>query len=228
MRFQAAHKLVTYLLVLAAFGTLASAGAVGTASAGVFLVLATASWFTDAGGRGAALVDRHATPLRLGVAAGVAASAWLVARRAPEPELEPMVLLVLTLLGLKLFHRRGHRDDVHVFVLSFLLMLAAGALGGSVLYAVGFVAYVLLATWALLLFHLRREMEENYLVKHSAQAPSQKVGVARILNSRRIVGAPFFAATAAVALAIGAGAVATFALVPRVGAGLVFGERRAA
>ena len=70
-------------------------------------------------------------------------------------------------------------------------------------------------------------MEENYLVKHSAQAPSQKVGVARILNSRRVVGAPFLAATAVVALGVAAGAVATFALVPRIGAGFVFGAARA-
>ena len=42
-------------------------------------------------------------------------------------------------------------------------------------------------------------MEENYLVSHSAQAPSQKVGVGRILGSRRVVGRAFFAATFVVA-----------------------------
>src|SRR5262249_9418541 len=90
-----------------------------------------------------------------------------------------------------------------------------------------FIAYVLAATWALVLFHLRREMEENYLVKHSAQAPSQKVGVARILASRRVVGAPFLLATAAVGLGVGVGAFATFALVPRMSRGFVFGAGRA-
>ena len=72
---------------------------------------------------------------------------------------------------------------------------------------VAFALYVVLATWTLILFHLRREMEENYLVKHSGQAPSQKVGVSRILNSRRVVGGSFLAATGAVALAVFAGAV---------------------
>ena len=47
----------------------------------------------------------------------------------------------------------------------------------SFLFALAFALYVVLATWALILFHLRREMEENYLIKHSSQAPSQKVGV---------------------------------------------------
>jgi transglutaminase-like putative cysteine protease len=137
------------------------------------------------------------------------------------------VEFVLVALAAKLFYRRNNRDDVHVFVLSFLLVLAAAALGGSALFAPAFLAYVLAATWALVLFHLRREMEENYLVKHSAQAPSQKVGVARILASRRVVGGSFFAATGAVAACVALGAFATFAFVPRLGAGSVLGAARA-
>src|SRR5204862_5299824 len=142
------------------------------------------------------------------------------------PDLGPALNLVMFLLGYKLFYRRVNRDYLHIYVLSFLVVLAAAALAQSFLFALAFALYVVAATWALILFHLRREMEENYLVKHSAQAPSQKVGVARILNSRRIVGRPFFAATGAVGLAVVGGAVATFALVPRVGAGIVFGGRR--
>src|SRR5204863_307594 len=81
----------------------------------------------------------------------------------------PGVRSVLTAVGVKRCYRRNNRDDVHVFVLAFLLVLAAAALGGSFFFGVSFVAYVVLATWALVLFHLRREMEENYLVKHSSQ-----------------------------------------------------------
>jgi transglutaminase-like putative cysteine protease len=228
VRFQATHKLVTYLLVLAAFGTLASTGILPPGTALAFLGLLVVSWFAEPGGRLATLLDRLATPLRVVIVALFALAAWAAARRLPEPDLLPVLQLVLLGLGLKLFHRRNNRDDVHIFVLAFLLVIAAGALGGTFLFAMGFVLYVVLATWALVLFHLRREMEENYLVKHSTQAVSQKVGVARILNSRRVVGAPFFAATGLVGLAVAAGAVATFALVPRVGAGFVFGASRSA
>ena len=59
------------------------------------------------------------------------------------------------------------------------------------MFVAAFAVYVVVAVWALILFHLRREMEENYLIKHSAQAPSQKVGVGRILGSRRVVGGSF-------------------------------------
>jgi hypothetical protein len=228
VRFQATHKLVTYLLVLAAFGALASTGALPALTALGFLALVALSWAAEAGGRFAALLDRLAVPVRVVVVALFAVAAWAAARRLPEPDLVPVLQLVLLGLALKLFHRRNNRDDVHIFVLAFLLVIAAGALGGSFLFALGFMAYVVLATWALALFHLRREMEENYLVKHSTQAVSQKVGVARILNSRRVVGASFFTAMGVVGAGVAAGAIATFALVPRVGAGFVFGGARPA
>jgi len=227
VKFQATHKLVTYLLVLAAFATLASAGAVTRSMALVFLGLVAVSWGIDAGGTRAALLDRRLTLARVLLGAVLVQRTWVVARQLPEPDLVPVVDFVLVALGAKLFYRRNNRDDVHVFVLAFLLVLAAAALGGNLLFAFGFVAYVVLATWALVLFHLRREMEENYLVKHSTQAPSQKVGVSRILNSRRVVGASFFVAMGGVAAAVAAGALATFAFVPRVGAGFVFGAPRA-
>ncbi|HVU51903.1 MAG TPA: transglutaminaseTgpA domain-containing protein [Polyangia bacterium] len=227
MRFQATHKLATYLLVLAAFATLASAGAVSGAMAILFLSLVGLSWRADAGSPRAALLDRRLTVARLIVGAVLVANTWILARQLPEPDLVPVVDFVLVALAAKLFYRRNNRDDVHVVVLSFLLVLAAAALGGNFLFSLAFCAYVLAATWALVLFHLRREMEENYLVKHSAQAPSQKVGVARILASRRVVGAPFLLAMAGVALGVAAGAFATFALVPRMGQGLVFGAARA-
>ena len=202
MRFQATHKLVTYLLALAAFATLASTGSVSGTMALIFLGLVAASWTIDAGGPRAALFDRRLTLTR--VLRGRRASCserGVMARQLPEPDLVPVVDFVLVALAVKLCYRRNNRDDVHVFVLAFLLVLAAAALGGNFLFSFGFVAYVFAATWALVLFHLRREMEENYLVKHSAQAPSQKVGVARILASRRVVGAPFLAATGVVAWA---------------------------
>jgi hypothetical protein len=222
LRFQATHKLVTYLLVLSAFGTLASTDGLSLASALAFLAAWALSWAVDPGGRAARLLERAAMPLRALLMAFSALVAWQILRRLSEPDLAPILNLILVLLAYKLFHRRSNRDYLHLYVLSFLLVLAGSALAGSFLYAAAFAVYVVLATWTLILFHLRREMEENYLVKHSAQAPSQKVGVARILNSRRVVGRSFFAATGAMALAVVAGAVTTFALVPRVGARFAF------
>jgi transglutaminase-like putative cysteine protease len=228
VRFQATHKLVTYLLVLSAFATLATTGTVSGWMALIFLGMVCVSWRIEAGGPKAAFFDRRLTLTRVLVGVVLVDNTWILARQLPEPDLVPVVNFVLVALAVKLCYRRNNRDDVHIFVLSFLLVLAAAALGGNFLFTFGFVGYVMAATWALVLFHLRREMEENYLVKHSAQAPSQKVGVARILASRRVVGAPFLLATGAVAVGVAAGAFATFALVPRMGQGFVFGASRGA
>src|SRR5207245_2581659 len=103
--------------------------------------------------------------------------------------------MVLGLLGYKLYHRRSNRDYFQIYVLTFLLVLAAAVAAQSVLFAAGFAVYLVLGVWTLILFHLRREMEENYLIKHSREAPSEKVEVDRILNSRRVVGRSFFLST---------------------------------
>ena len=93
-------------------------------------------------------------------------SLFQVIESFPEPELTPILNVVLFLLGYKLFHRRNNRDYLQIYVLSFLLVLAAAWLAQTIFFVVGFVAYVVLATWTLILFHLRREIEDNYLVKH--------------------------------------------------------------
>jgi protein-glutamine gamma-glutamyltransferase len=225
MRFQAAHKLVTYLLVLSALAGLATTHALAPGSAIAFLCVAALSYWADAGPRWAAALDRAAGAMRVATGVLLVAIVWRIWRRMPDADLTSAFDLVLALLGYKLLYRRNHRDYVHVYALSFLLMLVASTITSTFLFVAAFAVYVVLATWALILFHLRREMEENYLVRHSAQAPSQKVGIGRILGSRRVVGRAFFAATFAVAAAVFVGALAVFAFVPRLGAGFVLGAR---
>ena len=306
MRFQLTHKLATYLLVLAAMGGLASASLLEPAAAIAALGLGLVSWFLDPGTRAARLLERVALPARLLVAGLVVTCVWRVWRRLPEPDPTPIVRLVVFLTVVKLCHRSANRDYLQIYLLAFLMMLAGGAYAQSFWFVVAFAAYVVLTTWTLILLHLRREMEENYLVKHSGlpasnaggspranaapsrtglaprasvvgvgaragttgsgsgrqsarvpdgsrgvtQAPggaahplgaqgqppvrpslvtstSHRVGVARILSSRRVVGASFLAATGGVALLVCVGAALTFALVPRVGTGFAFGGPRA-
>jgi hypothetical protein len=223
MRFQLAHKLVTYLLVLAAVAALAATRALSSTTALVFLAACAASFAVDPGNRLAAALDRATLGLRIASLLLFAALLWRIWRHLPDPDYGPGFDLGLALLGYKLFYRRTHRDYVHVLAFSFLLVLVASTLAASFAFVVAFAVYVTFAVWGLILFHLRREMEENYLVKHSAQAPSQKVGVGRILGSRRVVGGSFFLATGGVALTVLAVAVAIFMFVPRMGAGFVLG-----
>ncbi|MFL5307250.1 MAG: DUF3488 and DUF4129 domain-containing transglutaminase family protein [Polyangia bacterium] len=225
MRFQAAHKLVTYLLVLSSLGALATTHALSPTSATAFLVVAAVSFFVDAGGKAAAAVDHGARFVRAATGALLAAIVWRIWRRMPDADLGPAFDLILALVAYKLLFRRSHRDYVQIYALTFLLVLVASTVTATFIFVAAFAVYVVLATWALILFHLRREMEENYLVRHSAQAPSQKVGIGRILGSRRVVGGAFFGATFLVAAGVFMGAVTVFACVPRLGAGFVLGGR---
>ena len=226
MRFQAAHKLVTYLLVLSALAALGTTRVLAPASAIAFLIVCACSFGVDAGSpRLTAALDRAAGGVRAATGLLLVAIVWRIWRRMPDADLAPAFDLVLVLLGYKLLYRRNHRDYVHIYALSFILVLVASTITATFLFVAAFAVYVVLATWALILFHLRREMEENYLVRHSAQAPSQKVGIGRILGSRRVVGRAFFAATFVVAAAVFVGALGVFAFVPRLGAGFVLGAR---
>jgi hypothetical protein len=226
MRFQAAHKLVTYLLVLSALAALGTTRVLAPASAIAFLIVCACSFGVDAGSpRLAAALDRATGGVRAATGLLLVAIVWRIWRRMPDADLAPAFDLVLVLLGYKLLYRRNHRDYVHIYALSFILVLVASTITATFLFVAAFAVYVVLATWALILFHLRREMEENYLVRHSAQAPSQKVGIGRILGSRRVVGRAFFAATFMVAAAVFVGALGVFAFVPRLGAGFVLGAR---
>ncbi|HEU5057211.1 MAG TPA: DUF3488 and transglutaminase-like domain-containing protein, partial [Kofleriaceae bacterium] len=134
--------------------------------------------------------------------------------------------LLLFLLVAKLFGRRASRDYQQVYILSFLMLVAATVLNSEVSFGLFFLGFVVASTWALVLIHLRREMEDNFLVRHADGAASQPVQVARLLASRRIVGAGFFAGTALVSIAVFAGATLLFLAVPRIGFGLFFAKSR--
>lgn len=134
---------------------------------------------------------------------------------------------LLFLLVAKLFNRRSSRDYQQAYVVSFLMLVAGTTLNADLSYAVCFLGYVVFATWALILFHLRREIEENFLLKHASDSSSEKVEVERILNSKRIVGAAFLGGTSAVSLVIFFGSALLFFLFPRIGFGLFFQKSRA-
>ena len=151
------------------------------------------TWGTLAESRRARDWQREACALRREVTAKILLpTPW---SPLPEPDLTPILNLVLFLLVYKLFHRRSNRDYLQLYILSFLVVLAGAWLAQTVMFVVGFATYVVLATWTLILFHLRHEIEDNYLVKHLPEAGSEKVTAARVLNSRRVVGRSFFLST---------------------------------
>jgi len=226
MRLRSAHKTATFLLASTAIFTLASANVLAVSTL-IFIVLGVGlAWHTDAGSPIAQWVDRATPIINVMVLLFLAAAVFQVARSFPEVDLSPFLSFALFLLVVKLCQRRSNRDYLQVFIMSFLVMLAASWLATSVIFVLGFSAYVVLTTWTLILFHLRREIEDNYIVRHASEGHTEQVTATRVLNSRRVVGAWFFTATGLVAVAVLLGSSLVFAMVPRVGLGFILGGVR--
>lgn len=120
----------------------------------------------------------------------------------------PVVDLLLLLLCAEALRPLESRHEERLYALSFALLLASTAYRPGVLFAVAFVAYVVLATVALVLGHVRREAERH------------RIHELRVSNR-------FLAATAAfsgVTLAMSAVVFLAFPRVPRgwMGRGLTF------
>ena len=226
MKFRLIHKLTSYLLAGTALATLASSEATSWLSVAALTAAAILSWFIEPDTRPGRLLDRAVPLLNLATVGLFALAVLQVVRSFPDVDLSPFLNFVLFLLGYKLCQRRGNRDYLQIYILSFLVMLAAAWQATSAVFIVGFFLYVLLATWTLILFHLRREIEENYLVRHTGDASGARVTVTRVLNSRRVVGGPFFLYTGLVAALVFGGAALVFVSIPRVGLGFILGGVR--
>lgn len=226
MKFRSVHKLTTYLLASTAVFALASSGILSTASLILFILAVGLSWHAEPETRIGDWFDRLGNLLNIVTLLLLVLAVFQVARSYPEIDLLPFLDFVLFLLALKLCQRRGNRDYLQVYILSFLIMLAAAWLATSVVFVIGFAIYVVLATWTLVLFHLRREIEENYIVRHSSEMRTEQVTATRVLNSRRVVGGTFFAVTGGIAMLVLLGSSLVFAIVPRVGIGFILGGVR--
>jgi len=135
----------------------------------------------------------------------------------------PLTLAIEFAAVLQLFRiatRRGAAHDTQIVALALLHMIAATMLGGGLLFAFCFVAFIVVTPPALVLSHLRREVEGNYR-QGARDRTGLPVDVPRILRSRRVVGRGFLAFTASLSLPILLFTALLFAVFPRVGLSLL-------
>ncbi|MCS6913895.1 MAG: DUF3488 and transglutaminase-like domain-containing protein [Myxococcales bacterium] len=223
MRFAATHKAVSYLMVSTAFSVLALSGELPPELTVLTTVGIVGSYFFEPQRHSFMnhRLYRHGWNLALVVLLGLSILSYLRA----EPLLGIGSRFLCCLLLAKLWNRKTNHDYLHAYIISFFMLVAGSILNNNLIYAICFIGYVVFATWALTLLHLRREMEENYLLKHlpardGRGAESERVEVERILNSRRVVGTPFLLGTSLISLAIFASSAVIFLLMPRIGIGL--------
>ena len=215
MRFGLVHRIMTD--ALAALGVVAVVNTAGmtpwtTGFVLIGLALALAvpeSWQSKPWLRHLATIG----PLTLFAVQGVR---FVAGRSALDIAVEFAAVLQI----IRLATRRGAAHDQQIIVLALLHFVAGTVLGGGLSYGLCFVGFLIVAPGALVLSHLRREVEGNYR-QGARDRTGLPVDVPRILRSRRVVGRGFLATTCLLSVPIFLFTAALFVMFPRVGLSLL-------
>jgi len=125
---------------------------------------------------------------------------------------------------LRLSTRRGAAHDQQVIVLALLHLIAGTVLGSGLTYGLCFLGFLVITPGALVLSHLRREVEGNYR-QGARDRTGLPVDVPRILRSRRVIGRQFLLLTCLLSVPIFLFTAVLFVLFPRVGLSLLLLNR---
>lgn len=134
--------------------------------------------------------------------------------------LETAIEFAAALQVIRLATRRGAAHDQQVIVLALLHLIAATVLGSGLSYGLCFLGFLVIAPGALVLSHLRREVEGNYR-QGARDRTGLPVDVPRILRSRRVIGRSFLIFTCLLSVPIFLFTLALFVAFPRVGLSLL-------
>ena len=116
--------------------------------------------------------------------------------------------------------RRGAAHDQQIILLALLHLVAGTVLGGGLAYALSLVGFLVIAPGALVLSHLRREVEGNYR-QGARDRTGLPVDVPRILRSRRVISRGFLLVTCSLSIPVFVFTALLFLLFPRVGLSLL-------
>jgi transglutaminase-like putative cysteine protease len=138
--------------------------------------------------------------------------------------LDVVIEFAAALQIIRLATRKGAAHDQQVIVLALLHLISGTVLGGGLGYGLCFLGILIVAPGALVLSHLRREVEGNYR-QGARDRTGLPVDVPRILRSRRVVGRTFLGVTCLLSIPIVIFTAALFILFPRVGLSLLLLNR---
>jgi transglutaminase-like putative cysteine protease len=195
-------KLTLYLLVLDAFGAVYLTGILDWPGLAGVLLAILGSWWADE------IRVRIVNYRRLwdAITAVFVVYAVLDLVVLAESFIAAMIHLLLFLQVYKLFNARTHRDLLAIFILTFLQLIAAATLTVSFGFVLVFTLYMILGTWGLILYHLKREAELA-LPERSRE----------LLEGSDLVAPGFLLTTVGMALAAVVLTLAIFFVIPRIG-----------
>jgi protein-glutamine gamma-glutamyltransferase len=153
--FALSFKLTLYLLVLDSFGALYVTQILGWPEYTIILLVSLGGWWAD---RLRAAVP-HYRQLWDAITAAFLVFAALDLLFLAESFMVAVMHLLLFLLAYKLYNTRTHRDVLDIFILTFMQLVAASSLTVSFGFLLVFCLYMILGTWGVILFHLKRETD---------------------------------------------------------------------
>ena len=220
MRFGLVHRVMTdALAALGVFALVASGQFTRSVNIAVTVALLLAIAMKEAWRHEAA--NKHADTIA--VFALVAAQLG----RAVFTNASILDLLIEFAVGLQIIRvatRKGAAHDQQVIVLALLHLIAGTVVGGGLGYGLCFFGLLVVTPGALVLSHLRREVEGNYR-QGARDRTGLPVDVPRILRSKRVVGRQFIAVTCLLSVPILLFTVSLFIIFPRVGLSLLLLNR---
>ncbi|MFO0678256.1 MAG: transglutaminaseTgpA domain-containing protein [Polyangiaceae bacterium] len=215
MRFGLVHRIMTDALAVLGVLAVVSTASLGSGTNMVLVVGMVLAILVPERWQSKPFLRHFATiaPLALFVLQGVR---LVAGRTALDVAVEFAALLQIV----RLATRRGAAHDQQIIVLSLLHLVAGTVLGGGLTYGLCFLGFLVVAPGALVLSHLRREVEGNYR-QGARDRTGLPVDVPRILRSRRVVGRGFLASTCLLSVPILLFTTLLFVLFPRVGLSLL-------
>jgi protein-glutamine gamma-glutamyltransferase len=221
MRFGLVHRIMTDALAVLGILALLASGQFGAWVSGSLLVgLALALAVRDVWERVPWL--KHVDAITL-----VGVLALQIGRLmfdANANVLDVVIEFAAALQIIRLATRKGAAHDQQVIVLALLHLISGTVLGGGLGYGLCFLGILVVAPGALVLSHLRREVEGNYR-QGARDRTGLPVDVPRILRSRRVVGRTFLGVTCLLSIPIVVFTALLFILFPRVGLSLLLLNR---
>ncbi|MCB9739918.1 MAG: DUF3488 domain-containing protein [Deltaproteobacteria bacterium] len=154
MNFERTFLATSYALVGVAFVAVASSGQIGLVAPAAFVVAYVASL----------LWKRSAEPqpgaARFWTGALIASFFGLVVWSIQDDNwLLHALEFALLMTTSRLFQRRYAKDWLQLYALSFLLILVAAVIHPTLVFAIAFLIYAVLAIWALVMLHIVRNIE---------------------------------------------------------------------
>jgi len=150
-----ALRLVTYLMVCTGVAALYLANLIGAAGAALVVLAILVSWGHEQARERGAVRPALGRTLVGTAAVAIAIDLFYLAYSL----LDGMVHLLLFLILLRLFARRGLRDLRDAGLLSFFMLVAAASTNFSLSFLFVFIVFLLLGTWMLILNHVVTELD---------------------------------------------------------------------